>query len=127
MPIYDKRCNVCGHTVLDTYESVHAPKISCPQRTPFEFYNDEDGHPIEGSIACEGTLERVWLGHASNVIGDECDVWVRHGICNEDGTPRHYRFKSEMRAEAKRRGLVSHVEHIPQRGSDKSPHTSRWV
>lgn len=127
MPIFDKRCNFCGHTVLDTYEATNAPKVSCPQRTSYEYYNDENGSPITGSMACGGTLERTWLGKTASVIGDECDVVVRHGICWPDGTPRHYRFKSEMKAEAKRLGLVNHVEHIPSRGSDKSPHTSRWV
>lgn len=64
-----------------------------------------------------------------NVITDEIPggVWIRHGICNEDGTPRKYYSKSEMVAEAKRRGLVNLVEHVPEHGSDKSRHTVRWI
>lgn len=64
---------------------------------------------------------------APGVIGDECDVVVKHGICWPDGTPRHYRSKSEMRRVAAQMGLSQHVEHIPQRGSDKSPHTTKWT
>jgi len=43
---------------------------------------------------------------APNVIGDEIDIEVRHGICNEDGTPRRYTSKAEMRRVARARGLV---------------------
>ncbi len=61
------------------------------------------------------------------VVGDECDVYAQHGLCNADGTPRHYTSKAEMKREAEKRGLVSHVEHVGLKGSDKSPHTSRWI
>lgn len=128
MPIYDLRCNTCGVTKVDVYETIEAPKRACDERIPFQHYQDEDGALVMGTMPCGGTMERVHLpGKTSGVIGDECDVWIKHGICNEDGTPRHYRFKSEMRAEAKRRGLVNHVEHLGTRGGDKSKHTSRWV
>lgn len=64
---------------------------------------------------------------AHTVIGDFCDVTVEHGICNPDGTPRRYLSKSEMRQTAKAMGLRPHVEHVAERGSDKSKHTVRWV
>ncbi len=68
---------------------------------------------------------------ANSVTPDEIPggVEIRHGICNEDGTPRRYYSRSEMAKEAKRRGLVNHVEHVtnPKSGSDKNPHTTRWV
>jgi hypothetical protein len=55
-------------------------------------------------------------------------VLIEHGICNEDGSPRRYYSKSEMAAEAKRRGLVNMVRHVPDsRDSDKSAQTTRWV
>ncbi len=65
----------------------------------------------------------------SNVIGDELvgGVWVRHGICNEDGTPKRYDTKSSIAKAAKEKGLVNYVVHTPERGSDKSRHTQRWV
>jgi hypothetical protein len=63
------------------------------------------------------------------VVGDDIPggVLIEHGICNDDGTPRRYYTKSEMAREAKRRGLINWVEHKPERGSDKSPFTTRWV
>lgn len=125
MPFYDRRCNLCGHTQIDVYEPVGAPNKPCPAKTHVEF--EPDCNVQHADYPCGGTMERAWLSSAPGVIGDECDVVVRHGICNEDGSPRRYRFKSEMRAEAKRRGLVNTVEHIGAPGSDKSAHTTRWT
>jgi hypothetical protein len=59
---------------------------------------------------------------AGGAIGDECDVVINHGLCHEDGSSRRFRSKSEIQAEAKRRGLVNVVRHI-----DGSPHTKRWI
>lgn len=58
------------------------------------------------------------------VVGDDIPggVLIEHGLCNEDGSPRRYYTKSEMKAEADRRGLRNVVRHI-----DGSPHTSRWI
>lgn len=75
---------------------------------------------------CGEPTETLW-DSPSSVIGDECDVWIRHGVCNEDGSPRRYTSKAEIVKEAKKRGLEQFVRHAPEPGSDKSPHTSRWV
>ena len=68
---------------------------------------------------------------ANSVTADDIPggVEIRHGICNEDGSPRRYYSKSEMAREAKRRNVVNRVEHIPvpNSGSDKSKHTTRWI
>lgn len=66
---------------------------------------------------------------ALTVVGDDIPggLEIRHGLCNADGTPRRYYSKTEIAREAKRRGLVNHVEHVPVPGSDKSPHTQRFV
>jgi hypothetical protein len=66
---------------------------------------------------------------ANGVIPDDIPggVEIAHGICNADGTPRKYYSKSEMAREAKRRELTNFVQHVGERGSDKSPHTSRWI
>jgi hypothetical protein len=61
------------------------------------------------------------------VIGDECDVTIHHGLCHPDGTPRRFTSKSEMRETAKALGLVNAVTHVPERGTDKSRHTTRWI
>lgn len=108
MPFYDRKCGACGFELIDTYEAIYAPERPCPR-------------------CAEPGFTRAWLTKPSNVISDECDVVVEHGICNPDGSPRRYRFKSEMRAEAKRRGLESHVTHQPEKGSDRSKHTTRWI
>jgi hypothetical protein len=67
--------------------------------------------------------------YKGSVIADEIPggVEIRHGLCNEDGSPRRYYSHSEIAKEAKRRGLVNRVEHVPLRGSDKSPHTTKWT
>jgi hypothetical protein len=43
----------------------------------------------------------------NDVIGDDIPggIEIRHGLCNEDGTPRRYYSKSEIAKEAARRGL----------------------
>lgn len=88
-------------------------------------------------IVCESCGKELvvgewpWCPHGignSNVIGDDIPggVEIRHGICNEDGSPRRYYSKSEMVKEAKRRGLRNHVEHVTVPGTDKNPHTKKW-
>ena len=108
MPIYDKECTACKRVESDVYEPITAPVAAC---------------------ACGGQMVRApWRSMKSaNVISDECDVMIQHGICNDDGTPRHYTSKADMRREAERRGLENHVVHIGERGSDKSRFTSKWV
>src|SRR6478609_2628135 len=121
MPVYDFRCTLCNRTELDVFQHTYAP-FTCTARIPYVPESDCD--PSEGTHPCGGSMERVLLpGSPPNVIGDECDVEAKHGICNPDGSPRRYRSKSEMAREAKKRGLVNHVEHMPSRGSDRSKHT----
>lgn len=45
------------------------------------------------------------FGEASAVAGDECDIWIRHGLCNADGSPRHFTSKSEIKEIAAQQGL----------------------
>jgi hypothetical protein len=65
----------------------------------------------------------------NSIIPDDIPggVDIRHGICNDDGTPKRYYSKSEIAKAAKAKGYVNHVEHVPMPGSDKSPHTTRWI
>jgi hypothetical protein len=106
MRIIDLKCPVCDHITLDHLE------------------RDEDKtRPTH----CEVAMERVYLPTArGNVIGDECDVWAKNGICNADGTPRHFTSKEAMRKAADKAGQVNYVVHNPPKGSDKSKHTSKW-
>lgn len=55
-------------------------------------------------------------------------IEITNGICWPDGTPRRYDSRSEMRRVAKDLGLQNIVRHVaPDPGSDKAPHTVRWV
>lgn len=37
------------------------------------------------------------FGESAAVIGDEIDVTIRDGVCHEDGTPRRFRSRTELR------------------------------
>lgn len=108
MPMYDRLCDN-GHELIDCWEPITSPVVVCPE--------------------CAANTTRVWLTKASAVIGDDIPggYWVRHGICNPDGTPRKYYTKSEMKKEAERRGLVNRVEHVSPQDTDKARHTTRWI
>lgn len=109
MPIYDRQC-VNGHTMLDLYEKINSEDPACKD--------------------CGEVAKRVLLpGRVNSVAADEIPggIWIRHGLCNPDGSPRKYYSKSEIAAECKRRGLEPYVKHAPEQGSDKSKHTTKWV
>jgi hypothetical protein len=108
MPFYDRSC-ANGHQKIDCYEPINYSAPACAE--------------------CGAPTERVWLTKTAAVIQDSIEggVLIHHGLCNADGSPRRYYSKSEMRQEATRRGLTQYVEHVPDRGSDRSRHTSRWI
>lgn len=54
-------------------------------------------------------------------------VLIRNGICEDDGSPKRYYTKSSIHAAAKAKGLINRVEHITSEGTDKNPHTTRWI
>ena len=56
-------------------------------------------------------------------IGDEIDEWNE----NVAHTPVHFTSRSERKRYLKDHGLVEMVRHVGQQGSDKSPHTTRWI
>lgn len=90
----------------------------------------------DGNVVCDKCKKYLQQGdwpfcpHPSNVtynaVGDECDVWIRHGICNDDGTPKHYTSKQEIKRAAEKAGLINMVRHVGERGTDKAKHTTRW-
>lgn len=107
----DLRCPDCGHVVIDYLERDGTPP-----------------RPLECPTCHHQTLDRALLGGVTAAVhGDEIDIWVKHGICNDDGSPRHYRSRAEMRRVTVEKNLVNKVEHIPPRGGDKSKHTQRFV
>jgi len=110
MPIYDRVCPD-GHQMLDLYEKINfTEEVKCK----------DCGKPA---------VRALLPGTVTHITPDDIPggVYIRHGLCNPDGTPRKYYSKSEIAAEAKRRGLVNRVEHTTGRESDKSRHTTKWT
>lgn len=110
MPMYDRNCPKCKTIKLDCWENIETSDPICP--------------------TCNIPTERIWISKSSSVIQDSIEggIKIRHGLCNEDGSPRTYYSKSEIAAEAKRRDLVNIVRHVPDgKSGDKSKHTTRWI
>ena len=105
MPMYDLVCSN-GHKQRNLFLKL-GERPACPE--------------------CGEATETLWDSPA-NIIPDDIPggILIRHGICNEDGSPRRYYSKSEIAAEAKRRGLENRVDHVTAPGTDKNPHTTRW-
>lgn len=74
---------------------------------------------------CGNSTEKVWVGSMPNIIDDT----INETIENLSATPQHFTSRSEKRIWLKSHGFEEHVRHVglPGEGSDKSPHTSRWV
>lgn len=88
---------------------------------------DYDAPPACVECAAQMTHDAPPANAAHTVIGDECDVWVRHGLCHEDGSPKRFTSKQAMREEARAKGLEPAVRHTPLPGTDKNPHTQRFI
>ena len=108
MPIYDLTCP-SGHEQIDVLLKI-GERPPCP--------------------ICGQATSTLWRS-SPNVIQDSIEggVLIHHGICNADGTPKRYYSHSDIKKAAAAKGLRSRVEHVtnPQSGSDKNPHTTRWV
>ncbi len=109
MPLYDRRCSVCQFRRDDAYEQSTTPDYPCK---------------------CGGVMERIPMTSNPGAMGrcqsDECDVTMRHGLCNPDGSPKRFTSKAEMAREAKKQGLTNYVVHSGLPGSDKNPNTQKW-
>lgn len=42
----------------------------------------------------------------ASVIGDEIHEWIRHGVCHDDGTPRLFTSRTELKRAANEAGLT---------------------
>lgn len=71
----------------------------CPTQTLSVIYKD-------GARLCHSCYDEAKGGSskAPFVHGDECDVIIKHGVCNPDGTPKRYRSKSAIREAAYQAG-----------------------
>jgi hypothetical protein len=99
-----------------------------PDEHRFEHFSWES----EGLPTCPECKEEVeiyygrnFFGPSSAVIGDEIDIQIRHGICNDDGTPRRFRSKAEMRKVAREKGLVIYGE-TPNLTSKQQEEEAEW-
>src|SRR6185312_6542718 len=110
MPIYDRQCPHCGCVWIDRLERIETPDPPCS--------------------SCGTLTKRAFLTHTSAAVapdGIPGGIEIKHGICWPDGTPRRFDSRSEMKRVAQDMGVQNVVRHVPLPGSDKSPHTSRWV
>ena len=106
MPMYDIRCPSCGTERIDVLQKIDAEQPLCE---------------------CGSRFERAWLSQPSNVIGDEIDISIRHGLCHPDGTPRRFRSREELKRATAASRYMNYVEHQGvSPDTDKSPHTQRW-
>lgn len=107
MPFYDLTCKN-GHNQIDVLLKL-GERPPCP--------------------TCGEPTETLWIPSNRGAHGDEIPggIEVRHGLVHEDGSPMKFYSWTDYHREAKRRGLYNHVEHVPIPGTDKSPHTTRWV
>ena len=62
------------------------------------------------------------FGNSANVIQDSIPggLMIEHGICNEDGTPKRYDSKREIREAARKAGWT-------QGGDTPQPREKRWI
>ena len=104
MPMFDVGCPSCGWEAIDVF--THKALPACPQ--------------------CGSATNKLWkTGSFPGVIDDT----IIGGLTVENlgPTPITFQSKSEHRAYLKAHGYSQKVRHVGVQGSDKSPHTSRWV
>lgn len=116
----DTKCEACGKVVKDTLLDPKAiPACECGGVREHVLWVFAKSHGIETDTA---------IVVDDNIPGG---IMIEHGICNADGTPRRYDSKTEIRVAAKAAGWVwggdDGTRHIGVRGSDKSPHTQRFI
>lgn len=89
--------------VLDTFKKRHyACQSDCELVTELRWGKDT---PPTCSVCDLEMMEYVdTVNPTTSVIGDECDVTIRHGACWPDGTPRHYSSKQEIKRVAYEQG-----------------------
>jgi hypothetical protein len=103
-------CASCDHR-----EKVLGWDYDAPRQCP-------NGHgPLEGDL---GQFDKAPCVIPDGIPGG---MLVKHAICNPDGSPRRFDSQSELREYARARGWTNVVEHKPLPGTDKSPHTTRWI
>jgi hypothetical protein len=102
----------------------------CPSNHRFEDYTWSSSPSPECSTCGSPTEETDRGGRqfaqAPSVIGDEIDIEIRHGVVNDDGSPRRFRSRAELRKAASEKGLVIAGE-TPNPTSQQKEEKARWV
>lgn len=121
MPMYDRTCTSCGTVVEDSYEPMRASGArTCPEGC---------GKTLERRIT-SGTGDAPAKAPGVNADAIPGGIYIRHGLCHADGTPRRFDSKTDIRKAAAKKGLTwgyDSTEHIPARGTDKNPNTAKWT
>lgn len=115
MRMVDTECKQCEHIERDVLLREREPRT--------------DNYIYPPCPKCGYTLSRVHLGTSAGVKQDSIPggVYIEHGLCHADGTPRRFDSHSEMHRFAKQHGWQNHVEHQGGKGGDKSKHTQRFI
>ena len=70
-------------------------------------------------------MERVWLGTSAHVVDDSWPGGKHFEHLSHKGETFYSR--SEYKRFLQATGQMEYTRHVGKQGSDKSPHTSRWV
>ncbi len=103
MPIFDRRCPTCDWSREDVFSHRADSVELCP-----------NGHETEKLFTA-----RV------GVVGDEFIGGLT--LENIGHKPMTFRSRTELKRYMAEHNLQPAVRHVGLRGSDKSPHTSRWT
>ena len=104
--------------------------LRCGQKTCDQYLDWNEPYP---PCACGGQTTREYNPKSLGmVIPDDIPggIEIRHGVCNDDGTPKRYYSRTDIRKAAKAKGMIwggDEARHIPLPGSDRNPNTTRWV
>jgi len=106
MPVYERKCQ----------------NLDCDWKSDFclEKYEDK----IKPCPTCGHFTERVWTSGPA-VIPDTFSTPLVD--TNMERTPRTFHSRSEHARALKAANLRIKDSHVGTQGSDKSPHTTRWV
>ena len=105
MPVYDFACTACGLAEERIVSMASRDAQTCTR--------------------CHAPLTRCFIGRAPTMIPDS----IPGGVVVENLTPQPKRFysRTEINDEMRVHGVRAHVRHVGVQGSDKNPHTTRWI
>lgn len=106
--------------MADTFKEVKLRCTACEWKGRKFLWSYEG--PLCDACGAMAEPDDVLLARAPGVIPDSIPggLDVRHGLCNADGSPRRYYSKTDIKAEAARRGWTISGE------TPKDP-GARWV